>query len=112
VNATAQDLRRIGLSAQRVNYWSDRGYLLTYRAKPGTGYGREWPPCEVLVAAYMLLLVEAGLTAGAAARAARSHGELAPGVRVLLDLPAESWATAATVYNELVSAVGPPVVSA
>jgi hypothetical protein len=112
VNATAQDLRRIGLSAQRINYWTDRGYLLAYQSSPGTGFGREWPPCEVLVAAYMLLLVEAGLTAGAAARAARSHGELAPGVRVLLDLPGESWALAATVYNELVSSIRPWPVSA
>jgi hypothetical protein len=112
VNATANDLRRIGLSAQRVNYWTDRGYLLARQTSPGTGHGREWPPCELLVAAYMLLLVEAGLTAGAAARAARSQGEIAPGVRVSVSPPAGRWDVVAEVYHELVSVpypVGRPV---
>lgn len=103
MNAGAGDLQRIGMSPRRVSYWTAQGWLVCV-AHPGSGFPMEWPPSELLVAAYMMVLVDAGLTPAAAARAARAHGQIAPGVRVDVSLPAGRWEVVAEVYHELVSA--------
>jgi hypothetical protein len=79
-----------GISYRRLDYWTHCGYLRADDASPGSGCHRTWGPMEVTIAALMVRLTEAGLTAEAAARVARHsaqqpHGvpyELATGVWV------------------------------
>lgn len=108
MNASRVHLERVGLSLRRVQYWTEQGWLLAVDGTRGSGYALEWPPCEVLVAAYMMRLVEAGVSPPAAARAARAGGVIAPGVRVVITWSDESWAAVAALYGELVS-TAPPV---
>ncbi len=74
-----------GATFRQVDHWCRKGYL-----KPvggvGTGYSRDFPGDEVRVAKIMARLVSAGVSPEAAHRAARGDGELAPGVRVDVDL--------------------------
>lgn len=102
MNASVEHFRRIGLSYRKLDHWTRRGYLICVgKASPGSGAPRSWPAGELLVAAYMLLLVEAGLTVSAAARAARARGQLADGITVAVSCT--TWSVVGEVYNELVS---------
>lgn len=63
-------IRRTGATYRQLDYWTRRGYL---QPVPGntSGLPRAWPRIEVQVAAKMVALIEAGLTAEAAADVAR-----------------------------------------
>jgi hypothetical protein len=74
-----------GATFRQLDHWSRRGWLHPIGGI-GTGYSRDWPADEVRVAKVMARLVNAGVSPEAAARAARCGGELAPGVRVDVDM--------------------------
>lgn len=80
-----KDLRAAGLSVQRISQWTYQGLLRADNPRPGYGKPRTWLPGEDKIAAVMLLLVEAGVSPVAAAKAARNDGYLAPGIRVVMD---------------------------
>lgn len=74
-----------GISVRRLDYWTSNGLLhVAGASNPGSGYTRRWPLAEVAVAALMVRLVDAGMSPTAAERVARG-GELAPGIRVIID---------------------------
>lgn len=70
---------------RQIDFWCRRGFLHP-TGGVGTGYSRDFPGDEIRVAKLMARLVHAGVTPEAAHRAARGNGELAPGVRVDVDL--------------------------
>jgi DNA-binding transcriptional MerR regulator len=78
---TLQDVHNRGLTYRRLDHWARQGWL-----KPnhdgGTGNWRAWPQTELQIADLMRRLVEAGLTAGVAAIAARAHHNGRPLVRL------------------------------
>jgi DNA-binding transcriptional MerR regulator len=74
-----------GATFRQLDHWSRKGLLRPVGGE-GTGHVRDFPAEEVQVAKVMARLVGAGISPEAAARAARSGGELAPGVRVDVDL--------------------------
>lgn len=83
-DAGYQDMLAVGLTPRRADVWTRRGYLQPVDPAPGSGVPRRWPATEPKVAAMMLRLVAAGLTAEAAHRVARAGGavDLADGVHV------------------------------
>lgn len=83
-HVTHLDIRALGLTGRQVDYWTERGWLRTDDATPGTGHRRTFAPTELRVAAVMLTLTEAGLSPEAAHRAARNRGRLSPTVRVYM----------------------------
>lgn len=76
----------VGVTYRQLDYWTRRGWLRPEpRKKETTGVPRVWPWPELHVARLMARLVAAGINPGVAHRAARSDGQLAPGVRVVLE---------------------------
>lgn len=75
----------LGLSYPQINFWCRKRYLRSIDPEPGSGHKRFFPVEEVKMAAAMLRLVSAGLPPAAAYHAIRNDGELAPGVRVVVD---------------------------
>jgi hypothetical protein len=75
-----------GLSYRRLDMWTSRGLLEADVRNPGSGQRRTWSESELVVAAMMARLTDAGLTIEAAHRVARAGGEteLAPGIRVAM----------------------------
>lgn len=63
-------------------HWTKVGLITAAEQAPGTGNVRFYSPGEVEVAAWM---VTAGLNPHAACRATRNGGQLAPGVRIVID---------------------------
>lgn len=84
-HATSGDLVRLGLSYRQLDFWVRKGYLQPVRSGLGRGHDRMFPASEVRVAAEMAALVSAGLSPAVAHHAVRNGGELAPGVRVVVD---------------------------
>lgn len=73
--ASAQQVtRQAGITYRQLDTWTSRGWLRPWH-DGGTGTFREYPTGEVRVAVLMGRLTRAGLTAEAAARAARAVGE-------------------------------------
>jgi DNA-binding transcriptional MerR regulator len=87
---TLQDVHDRGLTYRRLDHWTRAGYLHPHQ-QGGTGNVRAWPQTELQIADLMRRLVEAGLTAGVAAIAARAHHngrplvKLAAGVVLAID---------------------------
>lgn len=87
---TWQDVRDRGLTYRQLDHWVRSGYLHPIQ-HGGSGHARTWPQTELQVADLMRRLVDAGLTAGAAAIAARDHVDgrpvvrLAPGIVLAID---------------------------
>jgi DNA-binding transcriptional MerR regulator len=82
---TTQLAAESGATFRMLDYWVRQGYLHPIGGV-GTGSVRDFPAGEVHVAKVMARLVSAGVSPEAAHRAARGNGELAPGVRVEVDL--------------------------
>lgn len=89
---TLEQVLKNGLTYRRLDHWTRVGYLRpARRGGTGTGHVRQWPQEELQVADLMRRLVDAGLTAGVAAIAARSHLDgrpvvrLAPGITLAID---------------------------
>lgn len=76
---TTNDLLAEGLTTRQIEYWINAKYLRV--GNPGSGTNRDWPYEEVLVARLMYALTKAGMTAKAAAAAARSVAHLPAGER-------------------------------
>lgn len=74
-----------GPTYRQLDHWVRRGYLNPGNANAGTGNSRQWPAGELAVARLMYRLTKAGLTLEAAYRVARYGGELAAGIRVVID---------------------------
>jgi DNA-binding transcriptional MerR regulator len=87
---TLSDVLARGLTYRRLDHWTRAGYLHPHQ-QGGTGNVRAWPQTELAIADLMRRLVEAGLTAGVAAIAARHHlngrplVKLAAGVVLAID---------------------------
>lgn len=87
---TLQQVTARNLTYRRLDWWVRVGYLHPHH-QGGTGNTRTWPARELQVADLMRRLVEAGLTAGVAAIAARAHLDgrplvrLAPGLVLAID---------------------------
>lgn len=75
-----------GLTYRMLDLWTRHEYIHPDPRRVGatSGTPRTWPEAELDIARYMARLVFAGVNPGAAARAARADGVLAPGVRVVL----------------------------
>lgn len=86
-HATANDMIDLGITYRRLDYWTRVGYLLADNPDCGSGTRRTYPPGEYTAVQVIARLVNAGLTPQAAAKATRHDGELAAGVRVLIDAP-------------------------
>lgn len=86
---TLQTVLDRGLTERQLVYWVDNGLL--HPVARGRGTPRHWPQLELQVADLMRRLVDAGLTPGVAAIAARAHHNgrplvrLAPGVVLAID---------------------------
>ncbi|HUR74426.1 MAG TPA: MerR family transcriptional regulator [Sporichthya sp.] len=86
---TLQQVLDRGLDQRSLTYWIDQ--KLIHPIGRGRGNPRHWPQTELQVADLMRRLVDAGLTAGVAAIAARAHLDgrplvrLAPGVVLAID---------------------------
>jgi hypothetical protein len=70
----------LGISYRQLDWWTRCGYLrpvqrMTNRMGNGTGYQRQWPECELAIAAAMGRLVRLGLTPEAAHKVARAGRE-------------------------------------
>lgn len=65
-----QLMARAGLTARRMNYWTDAGYL-RLAGRFGTGFQRAYPAAEVAVARLIGALVDDGLLPHVAAVRAR-----------------------------------------
>jgi DNA-binding transcriptional MerR regulator len=74
-----------GATFRQLDHWCRKGWLRPEGGE-GTGNFRDFPGDEISVAKVMARLVDAGVSPEAAHRAARNSGELAPGVRVDVDL--------------------------
>lgn len=75
-----------GITVRELYHWTTQGFLLPENPNPGSGRRMRWPADEVRVARLMRLLIdEADMRPRGAARAAREHGRLAPGIRLLVD---------------------------
>lgn len=85
-HATANDMLAIGVTYRQLDYWARQRLIHADNPDCGSGARRTFPPSEYGVVQTMARLLAAGLTLQAAAKAARSGGELAPGVRVLIDV--------------------------
>jgi hypothetical protein len=86
------------LTYRQLDFWTRRGHLHLHGGPCGSGHTQQWADGEHLIAATMARLTNAGLTVAAAARAARGHTHLAPGVSLLIlpetPLPAGAhWCT-------------------
>jgi hypothetical protein len=84
-HATSRDLMDLGLTHRQVDFWVRQGHLKAVQPSPGSGYHRSFPPPEFAVAVRMAELVRAGILPAAACRAARNGGQLAPGVRIVIE---------------------------
>jgi hypothetical protein len=73
------------ITYRQCDFWCNSGYLRPIEPRPGTGTCRFFAAGEVKVAGLMAVMVKAGVSPEAAHRAARNGGELAPGVRVVID---------------------------
>jgi hypothetical protein len=82
---TSCDLLSFGLTYRQTDHWIKKGWLKPIGGAPGSGSRRIFPPAEVKIAADMAVLVLAGVRPEAAYRAVRNGGQLAPGVRVVVD---------------------------
>lgn len=82
---TAQLTHVSGATFRQLDHWCHKGWLRPVGGV-GTGYSRDFGAAEIRVAKLMARLVSAGVSPEAAHRAARGDGELAPGVRVDVDL--------------------------
>lgn len=80
----ADMVRRSGASYRQILHWTGQGYLHAHDGG-GSGFPYDWAETEVPVAAAMKRMTDAGVLPAAAARAARNGGQLAPGVRVLIE---------------------------
>jgi DNA-binding transcriptional MerR regulator len=86
---TLDEVLARGLPARTIEHWIFLGLLRPVHR--GRGTPRVWPQDELQIADLMGRLVDAGLTPQSAARAARSHVEgrpivrLAPGVTLAID---------------------------
>jgi DNA-binding transcriptional MerR regulator len=92
-------LTEVGLTYRKLDYWSRRGYLVSERAKPGSGHPRTWSSDEIAVARAICRLTGVGFTLSAAAKIAREHYtsghlhiRLAPGIA--LGFTPDLWAPA------------------
>jgi hypothetical protein len=83
--ATSGDLMAVGLTYRQVDYWCQHRYLRPMQAHPGYGQFRLFPEGELVVAALMAQYVAAGIVPAVAHRAARNGGQLAPGVRIVVE---------------------------
>ena len=82
----ATDLcKTMKVTYRQLDYWFRRGWLQNINPGRGSGSSRYVTSAEAEVVAMMGRLVEAGIEPESAARAARNGGQLAPGVRVVLD---------------------------
>jgi DNA-binding transcriptional MerR regulator len=87
---TLQDVHARGLTYRRLDHWTRAGYLHPHH-QGGTGNTRTWPAGELAIADLMRRLIDAGLTTGVAAIAARAHHngrplvKLAAGVVLAID---------------------------
>lgn len=77
---TLQQVLDRGLDTRTLAYWIDQQFI--HPIPRGRGNPRHWPARELQVADLMRRLTEAGLTAGAAAIAARNHLDGRPLVRL------------------------------
>lgn len=82
---TSCDLLNFGLTYRQVIFWVRRGWLRPVDKHPGSGARLVFPLSEVKVAADMAVLVLAGVRPEAAYHAVRNGGQLAPGVRIVVD---------------------------
>lgn len=78
---TSHDLTATGLTYRQVDHWCRAAYLRPDQPDPGSGRRRTFPPGELEVARVMAALTAAGVSPGAAARAARNNGWLTPNIR-------------------------------
>lgn len=70
----------LGWTYRQLDHWTRCGYLHPVQMKMnghgnGTGYARQWPGCELAIAASMGRLIRLGLTVEAAHRVARAGRE-------------------------------------
>jgi hypothetical protein len=89
---TLPDLAAIGVTYRQLDYWVRTGRIRVDEPTPGSGQRRTWPDGELEVAARIGRLLKAGLSLAEAAHVARNpHAdvELAPGVHVRIEDPAE-----------------------
>ena len=82
----AEVVAATGATYRMLDHWVRRNYLHPDHAG-GTGHPRTWPAEEIRVARRMVELVAAGLTVEAAHHAARNHGLLPGGCRVIEESP-------------------------
>jgi DNA-binding transcriptional MerR regulator len=76
-----------GATYRQIGYWAKQGYLRPDKPRgEGSGNPRAWPAEEIRVAQLMARLVDAGLPPELAHRIARGENDIAPGVRVLVDV--------------------------
>jgi DNA-binding transcriptional MerR regulator len=87
---TLDQVLKRGLTYRQLDHWTRRGWLRPAHTG-GTGNARAWSQAELQIADLMRRLVAAGLTPEAAARAARTHQDgrplvkLAPGLVLAID---------------------------
>ena len=79
------DMLAVGISQRRLEWWTRQGWLFTEKTQPGSGRPRVWLDGEDIIGALMIPLVDAGLAPAAASRVARG-GDLAPGIKVVINL--------------------------
>ena len=74
-----------GITYRQLDFWVRQGYLKPLFAPQGSGFSRAFSESEVDVARRMARFVAAGVFPEAAHNAARNGGELAPGMRIIMD---------------------------
>lgn len=90
--STSADLVSVsGMSYRQLDHWTRKGYLQCANPGAGSGVARVWPDAELRVAETMSRLRDVGLSVETAHLVARAGGrvELAPGIWVAVDTPAE-----------------------
>lgn len=84
-STAAELIESAKITYRQCVYWTKVGLLIATEQAPGTGNARFYSPTEVEVARVMGRLVLAGVEPHAACRAARNGGQLAPGVRIVVE---------------------------
>lgn len=74
------------ITYRQLDHWVRRGWLRPDVDNVGSGRRRTFPPAELVVARTMGALTAAGIAPRSAERIARGE-QLAPGVRVVVELP-------------------------
>lgn len=84
-HATSGDIIGFGVTYRQLDYWCRLDWLNSTDKFPGCGGMRFFPPGEVKIARDMARLVNAGIPPKVARDAVRNGGQLAPGVRIVVD---------------------------